>query len=567
MVKILFGKSKNDEKEDPKAIFLQQLGRIIRSIDPNEEDVQIPFVFDMACNFMRFNEKLNNIFIISSNQVEFRKLYEDSLLHGVSNRDSKNDKLQNIEKIIDVLQALSENNIDVFNITPETTWEDLEQTMDDETLNNVLDDIYAITQDRIKPNYEIGKMLELARKAFWHEETKNTNGVGIKKYYSTTTDDFFSSKSFEELYRIGLFRDRTRIQNKVNEIGFITKDCANLDKFYGFNIFTGTKYTDIDKTKGVPEQDVRGFGKNGIHVITQTRYDTRFFRFDSESGTWINLHTGKDEDLLGYNHDGIRVSDIYGRKEFDREGLWHRRLEDGSFSKIGQQYDDKGYDVHGFDINGRSETGSIFINGFDYKGRFKGIDGKYFDSKVGAEYNIDGYDEYGFNEDGINKETSCQYNKSGQSRVEINCLARPESPFPLRDILEGRYGNQFSNNRREEENEKKLIEWTIISRAHKGIKKMNWYKVLIIKYFERKGVDVDKEIFNRCKELQDVMVIQNQDLIKVSEKLDDDIKLNQKEIQVQEEEKKKLIQARDKMISVLRGIAGKGIQGEDKNDR
>lgn len=46
---------------------------------------------------------------------------------------------------------------------------------------------------------------------------------------------------------------------------------------------------------------------------TGLRYNTEFFRYDNETQTWINLHTKKDEDLLGFNHDGIRINHNKGR--------------------------------------------------------------------------------------------------------------------------------------------------------------------------------------------------------------------------------------------------------------
>lgn len=423
----------NNDKEDPRITFLQELGRCIFSIDPDKiEEYNIPVVFDLACNFMRFNEKLNDMFKISDNQIKFKELYEKSLACiSKDNEKNKNNKLQNL---IDILQALSENDIDIANITFETKWSDLEKIIGKEKINNVLDDIYIITQQRIDPNYSIGKELDVARKAFWHEETINKVTNGNKKYYNNATDKFFKTKSFEELYRIGFFKDLENSidNNKINNLGFITGNCADLDKFYGFNIITGTEYSKQDKENGIEEQNIYGFGKDGINVITKTRYNDKFFRFDSEKGTWINLHTGKDEDLLGYNHDGIRVKN--GKLGFDINGLWHKSLENGEFSRIETKYDENGFDVHGFDFNGRDVYGNIEIGGFDYKGTYKRC--SLYDNQG---YDIDGYDMYGFNKDGVHKNTACYYDKSGRARADINDNDRPTKPFPLRDILEKKY--------------------------------------------------------------------------------------------------------------------------------
>ena len=68
--------NQSESKEEPKIMFLQQIGRTIRSVDPNNSEQEAPIIFDLACNFMRYNDKLNGIFNISEAQSEFKSLYD-----------------------------------------------------------------------------------------------------------------------------------------------------------------------------------------------------------------------------------------------------------------------------------------------------------------------------------------------------------------------------------------------------------------------------------------------------------------------------------------------------------
>lgn len=307
--------------EDPKTSFLQQLGRCIYSIDPNEEITELPFVFDLACNFMRYNERLNNMFIISDNQKKFRELYHKCIPKKIK---------PDIETVIDILQVLSENEIDISTIDSKTTWEEFEKNIPQEKLNEILDEIYFLTEMRIKPDYKIGNKLVSARNAFWHIETKNKTSGGIKKYYNASTDKIFKTQTFEKLQRIGFFKDMEKSPDfsKIDRYGFVIGDCANLDEGgFGLNIYTGSRYTAPNEQIGIPGFDINGFSKKGIHVKTAIRYNENFFSYNPKTGEWTNLFTGKDEDLLGFDHSGVRVNfdtdlefDQYG---FNRDGI-HR---------------------------------------------------------------------------------------------------------------------------------------------------------------------------------------------------------------------------------------------------
>ena len=120
-------------------------------------------------------------------------------------------------------------------------------------------------------------------------------------YYNTATDKFFKTQTFEKLQRIGFFKDleQNRDKTKVNEHGFVTGNCAELD----------------GECQGL----------NRVNIITSVRYNRYFFSYDPKTGEWTNLFTGKDEDLLGFDHNGNRVNpncdmefDQYG---FNKDGI------------------------------------------------------------------------------------------------------------------------------------------------------------------------------------------------------------------------------------------------------
>ena len=312
-------KTKNKEKDDPRITFLQMIGRCIYSIEPNEEITEVPVIFDIACNFMRYNDKLNNIFKLSANQEKFKEIYDK-----IVPKKTKTD----IESVIDILQVLSNNEIDISSIDSKTTWSEFKKNIPKDKLNDVLDGIYYLTDIRITDDYKIGTKLISARKAFWHEETENKVSKGVKKYYNTATDKFFKTQTFEKLQRIGFFKDleQNRDRTKVNEHGFVTGNCAELDgECQGLNIYSGNRYTLPNQIYGIPSFDVNGFSKRGVNIITSVRYNRYFFSYDPKTGEWTNLFTGKDEDLLGFDHNGNRVNpncdmefDQYG---FNKDGI------------------------------------------------------------------------------------------------------------------------------------------------------------------------------------------------------------------------------------------------------
>ena len=470
-------KKKGGIDDDPKTAFLQQLGRCIYAIDPNEEITEFPVVFDFACNFMRYNEKLHNIFDISDNQRKFKELYDNLFPKKVKPTP---------EIVIDILQVLSENNVDVSRINKETTWATIEKNIPKEKLDQVLDRIYELTDMRIKPEYEIGLNLISTRNAFWKRTAENKISGGTKKYCNSAMEKFFKTQTFEKLHRIGFFKDLEIDRDKklIDENGFIIGECADLDGgTYGFNIYSGTRYTPLDERGSIPPVDINGFTRKGIHLNTGIRYNEKFFSYDPETGSWTNLFTGRDEDLLGYDHNGNIVN-----PNCDHE-----------------------------------------------------------------------YDQYGFNRDGIHRDTHCRFNKEGFGRRDPKVSKRPECYFPIRSILKKEFATKLPDEKRKNMIEKYLIEWTVLSRIYKPIKKSDWYRAVIVENYEKKeGRTADSDVFDMCKESQESMILLNNELLEILQKLDEEIRENDTIINNKQNEKKQLIEKVKMLLTIFSPPSPKG---------
>jgi len=486
--------NKKSEKEEPKIIFLQQIGRCISSILKGKEVEEPPVIFDFACNFMRFNEKLNNIFEISENQTKFKRLIDEC--NEITKKKKKNmaeiPSKRTLGRTLGVMKALSVYGIDINKITAKTEWGDLTRNLPLKIREDLLDIVYQNSGMRTLPNYPIGKNLEATRNAFWHKKVKNKKTE--KQLYDSSTDEFFHDRSFEELYTIGFFNDlkkkKSDNRDKVDEYGFIVGDCAIIDKIYGYNIHTGTKYTKDAYEINKKGYDVNGFSPGGIHRITDMRYNDKFFRYDRKEDRWINLHTGKDEDLLGYNHAGIRVNPEYGQVGFDRFGLWHEQLDNGSYSVRGQEYDNEGYNVYGFNSKQKAKDGTDFVNGFYMKVDSEGL--PLYIHKITQRctdpdgYGIDGFNSCEFNKQGINSQTGSYYNELG---IHIDERSTKQiQPIDIIGVLK-----QQSN---PEQRERKLIEFLILlSKNKRSIQQTDWYKTVASK-FKNLEYTVNRE----CKE-------------------------------------------------------------------
>ena len=494
---------------------------------------------------MRFNEKLNGIFELPRSQTEFKRLADEC--KEISSEKSKNDeyelpKPKILGRIMGVMDTLAIYGIDISDININTRWKDIENKIPEEERESIKTNIYLSTGMRIDDDYKLGLYINSARNAFWHRENENSKFKnGIKKLYNESTDRFFENYSFESLYKMGFFNDikEEGEEGLVNDEGFIIGHCANLDNNYGYNVRTGTKYTKDITVSGyiIPGTDIRGFARNGIHKDTGIRYDTRFFRFDKELNTWINLHTGKDEDLLGYNHDGIMVNGKKGRLGFDRDGLWHKALPDGSYSKEGQEFDETGVDCYGFK---KGQSSQEPINGF-YKVYprdgskkpvylFQGENGRYFNYDG---YDIAGFDKQGFNKDGINHSTGIEYDSVG--RRIFNKRDKKPSVFDLVDAVKKR-------------DQTRLIEFIVLSKQNPNIENENWFHIAKSRFG-----DVRKRVHDACDEMKISDELMINSMVQSIDEIDAKMARELEKRRKIEEAKGKVIKNIKRFLAILKG--------------
>ena len=93
--------------------------------------------------------------------------------------------------------------------------------------------------------------------------------------------------------------------------------------------------------------------------------------------------------------------------------MWHKKLENGKYSRNVETRDEDGLDAHLFNGKSRYYSGESIWN-FDLF-RASGIHQRTGTYRNPQGYDIDGYDENGFNKEGICKATSCKVNRKGRN--------------------------------------------------------------------------------------------------------------------------------------------------------
>ena len=178
-----------------------------------------------------------------------------------------------------------------------------------------------------------------------------------------------------------------------------------------------------------------GFNKNKIHKNTGTKYDERGFYLEGEK--YINIYSGLEFDLLGYNiydfnKDGFERTEgpkpINPTSKFSnwhyKKPEWHRRNPDGTYDVHAYEYSSahQRKDVHGFSSSDKKAINGFYSDGTNKK---QGTGKNTYSPKKEHFYidglDIDGYNEYGFKlVDGvyIHRETSTIYNKDRKVYLE-----------------------------------------------------------------------------------------------------------------------------------------------------
>ncbi len=433
-------------------MFLQQIGRTVFSILPGK-DVKRPVIFDYANNFFtqnRDNPRKDKIEIFELTETQKILIQEarEATLECYKTSAPIN---QRLPRLMDTLRILKEykfgpNNDIEFVPTAElidskTTLEDLLEKSPlserkEEILKRLIDEGLYTT----KKSYVIGKDFWDAKTAFW-KDTK-----------------CFEEYSLEEIIENGIIDTKSIVgKNELNEYakknfvdvktGFIKMGASM--KFRNMNIYTGTEFDingkDIDgfypdqfDEEGYDSEgfDRYGFNRDGIHRETKTIHDKNGFMANG-----INIQTGTDLDLLGYNRQKIKPIYKYSEIEdpenpeetieqkelvggWDKEGYWHLPDENGEFgcrvSKYSEGYEPR-QDVHGFSPNGICiKTGSkineenFLVDGKSF-GKSYWENGKEYKNRNSEGRDIDGFDLNGFNIFGIHRDTGTRLNSDGKS--------------------------------------------------------------------------------------------------------------------------------------------------------
>lgn len=458
----------NSEKNGPSINLLQKLGRCITSLDPEHpEKTKIPKVYDFGANFVRnytrfleMSDGKQTFYELPKEMNEFLNLYQmfekrnQIAKGGISfNKDETGktscmnllvkyndgteksiDSLQEVkkakrtitgdkktsktytsntkntkgrfERFRDITEVLNKNGIQINTDTVLN-----KEFFDNISINaeEILKEIYEKTgrHFNFSKEYEIGKELEHFRDVFW-KRPKNSSKI-LKE---------LNEQDFKVLFDLGI------LDIKVEELpeGVVDKDgfvMANSqykfpESFIGKNIYTGTEFSKDGKDEygcyadGYDDNgyDRYGFDRAGLHRTTRETFDQRGF-YKDENGEWKNKFTSTDYDKLGYNHDGIN------RRGFDRSNMWHKKLENGKYSRNVEKRDKDGLDAHLFNAKSRYYSGESIWN-FDLF-RANGIHQRTGTYRNPQGYDIDGYDENEFNKEGICKATSCKVNRKGRN--------------------------------------------------------------------------------------------------------------------------------------------------------
>ena len=367
---------------------------------------------------------------ITEEEQQFLEIVEE-----LQEKRSKNSSDINVEKVVKSLSILSNYIPNLYQLTGNFKISDLIDAVfkDDEIKEKIYNELFSagvyIDEDG---EIDLAQGLEHIRKVLFTNEKEDQK-----------ISEVLSDCTIDDLKKLGILYlddEKTITMLKkmpmINEEGFIIG--GKLPGLFMKNIFTGTF---LDGPEDDPLSvdyygchadgydsagyDRYGFNKEGIHKVTQMPYDERMFT-KSDDGRWYNIESvnaGRDgeTDLLGYNHEGINPEN-----GFDRDGYWHKKNIDGTYSIERYKYDesDPKLDCHSFD-----STKNHYFLGIDYKTKHNEFyytgttDGKKEKNESNTfnsdGYDQDGFDRKGFNRRGIHRDTSTCYSPEGKNREGI----------------------------------------------------------------------------------------------------------------------------------------------------
>ena len=350
---IMLGQIMPNAKGELSSTFLQEFGRVIRGIKPNEkmDQVKVPVVYDYANNFMRNFENL--------------KLNGEMLLDYDQNATRTSDFFE--------LYRIFENNPQYYS----TRIENGEKTYEFE---------FGKRKTPMKyPNYQVRK--KMLRRTAEQRYSNLIKALEILEnchiepkldlrnlpYDTVINDDFF--------YKYKIPKDEaSRIKGLFIENGIISR------YFKEYNI--GEELSHVKKVFYGIEKD------NAMKRVLKT------VELDFETLSRLGvIYLSREERLLPEYRDLV---DINGFIKPNRKILNNIDMPDISFL-------DK---LVGININ----TGTRYYLGKDEFGCYEPGTKDEFGNDISG-YDIYGYDRYGFNKDGIHRLTGQKYNEKHFSRV------------------------------------------------------------------------------------------------------------------------------------------------------
>lgn len=268
-----------------------------------------------------------------------------------------------------------------------------------------------------------GTALEIFRSD--REETQ----LRLKEARQRQVEEYQRLKAWNEFHATSFDGGAPDYQERIGD----TTDESEYDD-EGYSVVTGA--------------DKHGFGRDGIHVETGTRYDMQgrdcegydrdgldILGYDRNRFNAIGRHrdTGLPTDADGYTKEGWNLRTGLNREtgtKFDAEGYDQRGCDAEGWTRLGwnrtrtlnkftgTKYDEDGFDFYGVNSTGGGRDGSSSSGfrrdrdrgwihrdtrtrwnaaGFDHLGRHKDT-GKFYDKQG---YDANGYDKEGYNRKGF----------------------------------------------------------------------------------------------------------------------------------------------------------------------
>lgn len=456
--------------EGSRILYLQQLGRVIFSLDPENpiSEDELPIVFDVYNNYIAQN--MNRAVNKKSVTSDFQRL--QSILTWIDKHgyipDINSEEISEARKAI-TLKRLQRKYMK-FKQYQQNLYEALKskysqrEIYEIEQILNLLDSINLFEMeipDRIIPPGEKDlsevqlfkvtgsqkKFLELFKEAT--QVTKGKNSFGIA----------FRIKRVLSVLQI-LEENGLDINNETIPEGYTLRDVLNqfpqdireeiieeldetttIDLDYEIGIEYNTAkaaFCESGKATTFLDYDVKDLNRCGIFEKTPSSYfkngkpvtilDGEFIIAGRKQFRGLNIKTGKYEDEYG-----CTIKECNSRR-FDRFGYyWEQQIEEtrgangrtvkkAILKRTNRKYDDRGfnreylhrngtyYDDDGFDINDiHKDTGK------PYNLKFYTREGYFVDVKDDGTYEIlrSKYSPYLWNENGINKITNSRYDEFG----------------------------------------------------------------------------------------------------------------------------------------------------------